>query len=270
MILKFDKMSGAGNDFVVFDNRRLKYRLTRKQIAHLCHRQFGVGADGLLAVEPAKGKDADFHMRYYNSDGGEAEMCGNGARCFARFVQKRCGWKKTSVRFETKPGVIQAQYIGSEIKLRMTPPQALALNQKITLGGQKFTIHSINTGVPHAVLFVKDAEKVDVFGLGREARFHQLFQPKGANVNFIQVLKPGYLRIRTYERGVEAETLACGTGIVASALISHLVHGFKSPVRLRVQGGDTLSVGFVGEGEQFEEVTLQGPAEITFSGEINV
>jgi len=270
MILKFDKMSGAGNDFVVADNRRLKIRLSRKQIAHLCHRQFGIGADGLLLVEPAREKEADFRMRYYNSDGGEAEMCGNGARCFARFVQKRCGWKKNVVRFETKAGIIHAHYIRNEIKLRMTPPQALLLNQKITLDGGKFTIHSINTGVPHAVVFVKDAEKVDVVKLGREARFHKLFQPKGTNVNFIQILSPGLLRIRTYERGVEGETLACGTGIVASALLGYLVHGFASPVRLRVQGGDILTVGFCAKGGNFEKVTLQGPAEITFSGEINV
>lgn len=270
MKLTFDKMSGAGNDFVCIDNRRLKLRLSKKQIEHLCHRQFGVGADGLLAVEPSKTKDADFRMRYYNSDGGEAEMCGNGARCFARYLKLRCGWKKSSVRFKTPAGIIRAEYKGDEVKIWLTAPQEQRIKQTISLLAGNRKVHSVNTGVPHAVYFVSDADKVDVVGLGRETRFHKFFAPKGTNVNFAQVLGPGDLRIRTYERGVENETLACGTGIVASALIAHLVKDFTSPVRVKVQGGATLTVGFEKKGDQFGEVTLQGPAEVTFTGEINV
>lgn len=255
-------MNGAGNDFVCLDNRTGELRLSKKQIARLCHRQTGIGADGLLVLEKTKLRSADFRMRYYNSDGGEASMCGNGARCFARLIQRVTGWRKPSVRFQTGAGVIHAQYIGNNVRIQLTAPTDCALNQKIG----NLIVHSINTGVPHAIVFVKNAENVDVREMGSALRWHETFAPKGTNVNFAQVLKKNSIRLRTYERGVEDETLACGTGVTATALIAHLIHGWKPPIRVRVQGGDTLVVNFQKLGDDFQNVTLLGPAEVTFKG----
>ncbi|MDD5260732.1 MAG: diaminopimelate epimerase [Methylacidiphilales bacterium] len=269
MKLKFWKMSGAGNDFVCVDNLKQSLRLSRKQIAKLCHRQFGVGADGLLALEPGS-KDTDFRMRYYNADGGEAEMCGNGARCFARFAQKTTGTRKKEIRFDTAAGPVGAEFLGDEVRVELTSPNGLALNQKISSSQGELTVHCLNTGVPHAVLFVEDIEKIDIARLGAELRFHAAFQPKGSNINFAQVLGPNKVRVRTYERGVENETLACGTGVTAVALIASLVKGFKSPVSVLVQGGDILKIFFKNEGGQFTDVKLHGPADFVFQGEIDV
>jgi diaminopimelate epimerase len=270
MTLHFWKMSGAGNDFVCLDNRRKKLRLTRRQIGRLCHRQFGVGADGLLVLEPAEAKGADFRMRYYNADGGEAEMCGNGARCFARFARARAKWRKPSMTFSTPAGLIAAEFVRDEVRINMTEPREHQAPQVLKVEGRRFEVHSINTGVPHAVIFVDDIETVDIRGFGRAIRFHKAFAPKGTNVNFVRVVGKGHIRVRTYERGVEDETLACGTGVVASALISHLAHGFKAPVRVRVQSGRLLAVGFEREGQAFRNVTLFGPADFVFEGDIDV
>jgi diaminopimelate epimerase len=270
MTLHFWKMSGAGNDFVCLDNRKKKLRLNHRQISHLCHRQFGVGADGLLVLEPSAAKGTDFRMRYYNADGSEAEMCGNGARCFARFAQARTNWKKPVMSFTTPAGLITAEFIRDEVRINMTQPQSYEAPRALKIQGRKLNVHFINTGVPHAVIFVDDIESFDVRGFGREIRFHKAFAPKGANVNFVKVVGRGHIRVRTYERGVEDETLACGTGVVAAVLISHLEHGFKAPVRVRVQSGRLLAVGFTREGGAFRNVTLLGPAETTFEGDIDV
>ena len=269
MKIHFWKMSGAGNDFVCVANLRKKLRLSRRQIERLCHRQFGVGADGLLMLEPGI-KGADFRMRYYNSDGGEAEMCGNGARCFARFAQKTARVKKPKITFNTGAGLVSAEFFGQQVRVELTPPGNPVLQQHIpsTLG--TLVLHSVNTGVPHAVLFVEDLEQTDVVRLGSELRHHAAFQPSGTNVNFAQVLGPGKIRVRTYERGVENETLACGTGVAASALISSMVHGFASPVSVKVQGGDVLKVLFKNESDGFAGVKLHGPADFVFKGEIDV
>src|SRR3954451_3506569 len=186
-------------------------------------------------------------------------MCGNGARCFSRFVQKRTGANR-DLTFETGAGVISADFNGERVTVNLTIPKDLRLNEQVPLSIGAQTIHSLNTGVPHAVLFVPDADKAMVQGLGHEIRFHQHFAPKGTNANFVQVLGPNNIRVRTYERGVEGETLACGTGVTASALISAVVHGFVSPIKVQVQGGDLLEVSFSRYGDQFTEVKLTGPA----------
>src|SRR5262245_34202270 len=210
-MLNFTKMNGAGNDFVMVDNRDLKHSLSRDIIAHLCDRHRGIGADGLIAIEPPQ-SGADFRMRYYNADGGEAEMCGNGARCFARFASRVTG-KNGALSFETMAGVITAKLLGDEVQLEMSQPKDLALNSKLTALGKDHTVHFINTGVPHAVIVSDDVGKVDVRPLGAAIRYHDHFSPKGTNANFIEVQGPRLLSIRTYERGVEDETLACGTGV---------------------------------------------------------
>jgi diaminopimelate epimerase len=262
-------MNGAGNDFVVVDNRSLELDLSRAEIARLCDRHRGVGADGLLAVEPAR-NGADYRMRYYNADGGEAEMCGNGARCFARFVNRLHNFTLPSVRFETMAGVIGAEFVGEAVRLRMSDPCDVALNERLGVNGRDLTVHSINTGVPHAVVFVDDLAAVDVRRDGAALRHHPRFAPKGTNANFVAVLAPGRIAIRTFERGVEGETLACGTGTVACALVHHLLDQAPSPVEVQVRGGDALTIGFTAREGMFGDVTLSGPGDIVFDGEIAV
>jgi diaminopimelate epimerase len=268
MLLSFAKMNGAGNDFVVLDNRTGRFSLNQPTIARLCDRHRGVGGDGLLAVEPAQ-NGADFRMRYYNADGGEAEMCGNGARCFARYAGRLTGAQE-EVSFETAAGVIRSKLEGDRVRLAMSEPKDLALHAALGVGDDTHTVHFLNTGVPHAVVVVDHIAIIDVLKLGSAIRWHDHFAPKGANANFLQVLSDGTLAIRTYERGVESETLACGTGVVASALVHHHLTGASSPVQVRVQGGDVLEVGFTREGDHFHEVTLTGPADFVFEGQIEL
>jgi diaminopimelate epimerase len=263
-MLHFTKMNGAGNDFVMVDNRDGKLALSKAQIAHLCDRHRGVGADGLLAVElPQNG--ADFRMRYYNADGGEAEMCGNGARCFARFAQKVSG-KQGKLSFETMAGVITAKFLDDLVEVQMSAPHSLRLGEKLHVGGEILFVHSLNTGVPHAVVFVDDLENTDVRHLGRALRYHEHFAPKGTNANFVHQRATDTIAIRTYERGVEDETLACGTGMVACALIFHERTGAASPVEVQVRGGETLRIGFTKTAEGYTNVTLTGPADFVFDG----
>jgi diaminopimelate epimerase len=269
MIVPFTKMNGAGNDFVLIDNRAGVVRLRTQDVVRICHRQRGVGADGLLLLVPSRSGKADWAWDFYNSDGSTAEMCGNGARCFARFIQRTTGANgRTS--FETGAGVIRAEFQGERVRINLTDPKDLRLNEQITLSTGPATIHSLNTGVPHAVLFVPDADQAMVQNLGAEIRYHKHFAPRGTNVNFVQILGPGSIRVRTYERGVEGETLACGTGVTASALIAAKLQGFKSPVQVKVQGGDTLEVSFREDAGGFREVHLSGPADFVFDGQIEI
>jgi diaminopimelate epimerase len=271
MRLSFTKMNGAGNDFVMLDNRAQSLALTGAQIAQLCDRHRGVGADGVLMVEPAA-NGATFRMRYYNADGGEAEMCGNGARCFARFARRVSDHPDGEISFETPAGVIGARCLGDEVQIDMSAPHSYAVATTLDVDGEELTLHSINTGVPHAVVFVDDLEATDVHRLGAAIRYHRHFAPKGTNVNFVKVVGPAEIAVRTYERGVEGETLACGTGVVACALIHHLESGVDSPVEIEVRGGDTLRVGFErgATAGDFERVTLTGPADFVFDGTVEV
>ena len=270
MILPFTKMNGAGNDFVVCDNRAGTLTLDPSTIARLCDRHRGVGADGLLAVEPPE-KGADFRMRYYNSDGGEAEMCGNGARCFARFAARLQDEVPDMLSFETQAGLIRASFSGGLVTVNMSAPHDFRPPQPLNAGDALCTVQFLNTGVPHAVVFVHDVEAVDVAAVGAALRWHAAFAPKGTNVNFAQVLEPGSLVLRTYERGVEAETLACGTGVCASALLHHMITGVPSPVSVKVRGGDTLVVAFERtDAGGFQNVSLTGPADFVFDGTIEI
>lgn len=270
MTLTFWKMNGAGNDFVMLDNRDLALSLSTEQIAKLCDRHRGIGADGLLCVEPAT-DGGDFKMRYYNADGSEAEMCGNGARCFGRFVNKLHEDTLTLVRFETLAGMISAEFEGDQVRINMSAPHHLQLATDLPVAGDVLTVHSINTGVPHAVVFVDELDSVPVKAWGAGLRYHDAYKPKGTNANFAKVLAPGSISIRTYERGVEDETLACGTGMVACALIHHELTGAPSPVSVLVQGGDTLKVGFTETApHEYTDVTLFGPADFVFQGTVTL
>jgi len=267
-MLRFMKMNGAGNDFVMIDNRLGDLELAADQIAKICDRHRGVGADGVLVLERAA-NGADFRMRYYNADGGEAEMCGNGARCFARYADRVAG-PKHKVSFETPAGVIGAELQGELVRLEMSEPKDMQLGITIPLPDRKVRAHFVNSGVPHVVVPVDDLERADVRGLGSAIRRHDLFAPKGANVNFLKECGPRQIAIRTYERGVEDETLACGTGVVASALIFAAMKKVDGPIGVLVRGGNELQVGFEKTGDQFRNVTLTGPADFVFEGTIEV
>jgi diaminopimelate epimerase len=269
MVLEFTKMSGAGNDFVLVDNRSQKLKLTSEQVVRLCDRHRGIGADGVIILVPSKTGKADWAWDFYNSDGSTGEMCGNGARCFGRYVANRTGSSK-DFTFETGAGVIKAQLSGERVTVNLTSPGNLILNEQVSLSTGVQPIHSVNTGVPHAVLFVPDADKAMVMQLGPEIRRHAHFAPRGTNVNFVQVLGPNSIRVRTYERGVEGETLACGTGVSASALISSRLHKFSSPVKVQVQSGEQLEVSFTEKNGGFEHVQLTGPAEFVFEGRMEI
>jgi diaminopimelate epimerase len=286
-------MNGAGNDFVLIDNRSRQMQLQPAHIARLCDRHKGVGADGVILLVPCPSGNADWAWDFYNSDGSSAEMCGNGARCFARFVRRLTG-AGGPLSFETRAGVITARFQGDkvtadlrlhsghagrtevprpqgdDVTVSLTPPKDLRLRQQVPLSRGLTEIHSLDTGVPHAVLFVPDADQAMVLPLGAEIRNHPHFAPRGTNVNFVQVLGPGRIRVRTYERGVEGETLACGTGVTASALITAELRGFPSPVQVQVQSGDTLEISFDRANGSFTNVCLAGPAEFVFEGRIEV
>lgn len=262
-------MNGAGNDFVAVDNRDQKIQLTPEQIVKICDRHRGIGADGVMLLIPCASKKADWAWDFYNADGSRAAMCGNGARCFARFIQKLTG-AQNQITFETGAGIITANFQGERVTVNLTAPKDLRLNESICLSSGVTTIHSLNTGVEHAVIFVDDADKTMVSPIGSEIRYHKHFAPRGTNANFVQVLGENFIRVRTYERGVEGETLACGTGVTASALISATQKNFASPVKIQVQGGDLLEVSFKKNGNEFSDVRLTGPADFVFEGRINL
>ncbi len=265
---RFTKMNGAGNDFILIDNRMGDVRLDRSQIAQLCDRHRGIGADGILLLEKP-GNRADFRMRYFNADGGEAEMCGNGARCFARFANKVAAAKE-KISFETQAGLISAELKGDSVTLGMTEPTDLRLHLELGIAGENKTVHFINSGVPHVVIPVVNIEDVDVRHEGAAVRYHKIFSPSGTNVNFMEKRGAKKIAIRTYERGVEDETLACGTGIVASALIFGATEGCHGPITVLPRGGDELQVGFETVAGRFCNVTLTGPAQFVFEGTIEI
>lgn len=271
MTLEFTKMHGAGNDFVTLDNRDGRHNITPEIVARLCDRHFGIGADGLLLLERPDGDGLDARMVYYNSDGSRGEMCGNGARCFTAFALANGVGTAGGVRFMTDAGVISATARGDLYTIQMTRPADTRLNVKVDLESGPATVHYSNTGVPHVVRFVDDVESVDIRREGAELRFHQEFAPKGANANFARIGEDGVILLRTYERGVEDETLACGTGVTATAILAHLVRGLDKPVTVQVRGGDRLSVDFeVDEKGEADHVLMTGPAQTVFTGVIEL
>ena len=265
--IPFTKMSGSGNDFIIIDNRKgiVKEKDRKEFVTRVCRRRISVGADGLILIEPSE--KADFRWRYFNADGGEVEMCGNGSRCVARLAHLQ-GIAPETMTFETGAGLIQAEVKGEQVKVQLTEPKDLSLHLTIPLHGRQWKASFLNTGVPHVIYFVEETDSTDVERLGRETRYHPLFQPAGTNANFVTLVDPHHLKIRTYERGVEGETLACGTGAVASALDSGALGQTNSPVYLTTRGGMTLTVYFQWNGQRFSQVFLEGDARIIYSGEI--
>ncbi len=263
--ITFYKMTGSGNDFILIDDR--KKQINERDFSFLaqklCRRTWSVGADGLIILRPSD-KKADFKWYFYNADGSEAEMCGNGGRCAARLAHF-LDIAPAKLSFETKAGIIQAEVEGNLVKLQLPPPTDLDMNIKLTIENSIYTVHFINTGVPHTIFLVKDLEKAPVLSLGRKIRFHGHFQPAGTNVDFVKVLSENGLEIRTYERGVEDETLACGTGAVASAIIAFKLDKVKSPVKVKTKSGEILEIFF---NEELTKVYLKGETRFICEGKI--
>jgi len=269
MPLPFVKMSGTGNDFILIDNRKpLIAREVMPEFVRLaCRRRFSVGADGLIFIEDSD--KADFRWLFFNADGSEAEMCGNGARCAARFAYMK-GIAPAHMRFETLAGIIEANVADVNVSVLMTPPGEVRLDLEIDVDGSRMLLHTVDTGVPHAVVFVEDYDQVDVCRLGSLIRHHREFKPAGTNVNFVKPMGDNVYKVRTYERGVENETMACGTGAAASALIAAVKGQARSPVEIITSGNDRLSIIFdLKQGTEAGNVFLKGPAYVIYNGELN-
>ncbi len=265
--IPFSKISGSGNDFIIIDNRQkvVKKADLTSFIASICRRRMSVGSDGFILVEDSA--NADFKWHFYNSDGSRAEMCGNGARCVSRFafVEGIAGHEMT---FESDAGIVSAAITDEKVKIGLPDPGQLQMDETIKTTHGQISFCSINTGVPHAVITVADLERIDVVKLGKEIRNHPHFAPAGTNVNFISPVVEARIAFRTYERGVEDETLACGTGAVASALIMAKKFGKASPVTVEPISGYDLTIYFDHDDGFFSKVFLEGDARIIYKGEL--
>ena len=275
----FKKLSGAGNDFIFIDiNQNTGLTLTPDIIKNLCNRRNGIGADGLITIEDVE--HYSYKMIYYNSDGSTGSLCGNGARCSIWFAEKTSRLINGVAKFISNGAEYSGEVLDDElIKFNLNPPKQIKYNFKIKAFGQMITSNFADTGSPHVVIKISDVLKdpanpkmtytdildVPVFELGREIRYNSDFKPQGTNVNFIDV-RDEIINIRTYERGVEDETFACGTGSVAAALICYITDNLRPPITLNTFGGDKLMVNFEVENKKVKNLSLTGPAKIVFEG----
>ena len=265
--INFWKMSGAGNDFVLITGGGLATAALKRFAVKLCAPKLAIGADGLLYVNKA-GVDA-VSVRYFNSDGSEA-FCGNGSRCAAWWASCEGLMKTWRFLLKSAAGELPVEIISEEsVRMRMPDVQVVSLRHKGTWSKPVKAVHFLNTGVPHAVVPVANLEALDVEGLGRVLRGHKAFGPAGTNVNFV-CLDNGSIRVRTYERGVEGETLACGTGITAAAVAIGLESGLKSPVTVIPRTGEKFKVWYTPKEAGAADIYVQGPAKIVFSGQIDI
>ncbi|MDD2752293.1 MAG: diaminopimelate epimerase [Candidatus Omnitrophica bacterium] len=267
--INFTKMVASGNDFIVIPGSGASSTVYRALAKKACNRKFGIGADGLLVLE--KTRKAAIKMRIFNADGSEAEMCGNGARCAALYACSNITLSKSHwLKIETKAGILEANVEGQDVKIKLTEPKNIKLDIPVLVNGRSLRVNFIDTGVPHAVIFTQGLEKIKITDLGRTIRYHQKFSPRGTNVDFVEVLDNNSLKIRTYERGVEDETLACGTGSVASALIFALKGAQGNKINLHTQSGEVLKIYFNKEKNSFHDVWLEGKAKIVYKGAYHV
>ena len=269
--IAFSKMSGHGNDFVVIDKHSENIIADWSERASVwCRRHTSIGANGLLILEPSN--VADFRLRIFNADGSEAEMCGNGARCAAGFAVKK-GLAQSQMVMETMAGLVGAFVKDEVVAIQLTDPSSPEDKDILDIDDTRIPFYFMNSGVPHAIIFrdsVAEMPADEVTKTGYAVRFHPAFEPAGTNVDFVEVIKPGRIRVRTYERGVEEETLACGTGAVASAIISSRFKGAgESPIHVEMPGG-TLAVDFKSKGNSFEDVWLKGKVEFVYEGRITI
>ncbi len=256
--IKFTKMVASGNDFIIVNQISGSPASLRNLAEKICDRKFGIGADGLLLLEESK--IADIKMRIFNPDGSEAEMCGNGLRCVALYKAKN------QIKIETKAGITEAGVRKDNVKIKLIDPKDIKLDIPIRINNRNLKVNFVDTGVPHTVIFVLDLEKIDVFGLGRLIRYYKRFRPKGTNVDFVEVVGKNTIAVRTYERGVENETLACGTGVVASALIFALKADIADKVFVHTRSGEILTVYFIRVGDKFNDVWFEGKTRIVYEG----
>lgn len=265
--IPFFKMSGSGNDFIIIDNRKSVVNAPdiTDFITKVCRRKVSVGSDGFILVEDDAA--VDFKWRFYNSDGSVPEMCGNGARCAARFAYLN-GIAGAEMSFRTDAGIVSARIKDEQVKINLPAPSDLSIDYTIQLENRSLTVSSVNTGVPHVVIPVDDIDGADVFKLGREIRYHERYAPAGTNVNFMHSLSGDRIAIRTYERGVEDETLACGTGSIAGAIVAACKLGKKSPVDVLTQSGGHLLIYFRKEADTFDDIYLEGDARVIYRGEL--
>jgi len=267
-VLEFTKMSGAGNDFIVIDNRF--YRFTADELSGFalrwCARRTGVGADGLLALCLPESEDAHYRMAYYNADGSLGTMCGNGARCLARFAVD-AGIEGDPLLFDSDAGLYRASVQDDSVRLFVPPPERYSASVDLQSTSERPA--TIWTGTEHAVVFVDDVDSTDVSGIGNAIRSDVALAPAGANVNFVQVVSEDTLRVRTFEKGVEAETLACGTGSIASSIVAARTRALgHSRFEVHMPGG-VLHVGFNGSAEAPTDLYLEGPAEEIYRGTVS-
>jgi diaminopimelate epimerase len=270
MLIEFSKLTGAGNDFVIVDNRHDFIPDPATLAKRLCDRRFGIGADGLILLQ--KSEIADYKMMYYNSDGSYGGMCGNGGRCIARFAVCK-GIVPESHMFEALDFVYNVVIEGDSVSLQMKNPSQI---EPVTLSfeNNKLVLFKVNTGSPHIIipvslnkeLFEDSINAVDVLQVGKKLRYHVCFSPVGTNVNFIVRDEKDHIWLRTYERGVEDETLACGTGSVAAAIVASSIWNIESPVRIMTHSKRIMSVIFTKTNGQYENVVLNGPAQLVFEG----
>lgn len=265
--IEFFKASGSGNDFIIIDNRDkvVDEKNLKTFIEKICRRKMSVGADGLILVEHSD--SVDFKWQFFNSDGSRPEMCGNGARCVARFayLNKIAGSKMS---FETIAGIVSAEVKNDRVKIKMMDPADLKIDYTLELKNGPLSLSSVNTGVPHVVVVTDSLDDVEVVKLGSEIRFHERYAPSGTNANFICLQKDGTVAIRTYERGVEDETLACGTGAVAAAIVTAFKFEAKSPVKVITKSGGSLYIYYKEINGKYSDIYLEGDARIIYKGEL--
>lgn len=263
----FYKMQGSGNDFIVIDNRTRTISPAEmpRWAKTLCPHAFSIGADGIIFLEADDSGEAATRWHFFNADGSRAEMCGNGSRC-ATMLAYMLGMAPAEHLMLTDAGAVHARVFPEEgeVEVQLTPARDMALNFSLDLDGQDWTAHFANTGVPHAVIVSEDVKSLDVKELGARVRYHDHFTPAGTNANFIQVLSRDELLLRTYERGVENETYACGTGAAASVAVAHALGMCEARARVTTSGGEVLEIGVHGN-----DIFLRGKAQLVYKGEFS-
>jgi diaminopimelate epimerase len=267
--ISFTKMSGAGNDFILINKTQFpNIALTNSVISQLCNRRNGIGADGIIIIKKYQGYD--FAMDYYNADGSSGTLCGNGARCAIKFANDTGISNADSVSFLSNEDKFSGELLANGlIKFNLQPPKVIDENITIDVDGSNVSASYVDTGSPHVVLIVDDLNLQPVIQVGKKIRNNHAFTPGGTNVNFIKFVN-GKIHIRTYERGVENETLACGTGAVAAAIIGFRRFEIQPPIFLKTKGGDELIVNFNTDGSKYSNVSLIGPAKKIYNGEIGI
>jgi len=260
--LNFSKYSGCGNDFILINNLTALISLSASQISKLCSRKSGIGADGVILLETSS--QADFKMRIFNADGSEAEMCGNGIRCLVDFAKKN-GFINSSCTIESFKRIHHATWERNNITVSMGNPTDVVWNIELPISSGPLQMSYLDTGVPHAVIFCKDVNEVDLNSLGSQIRYHPYFTPRGTNVNIVQV-KDNNISVRTYERGVEAETDACGTGATASAIASAQKLHLKPPIKVDLRSGESLTIDFHIDNGTIANVKMSGGCTHIFEG----